>query len=320
MRRRVFIALVGGAALAWTRAVQAQQSVKTHRIAFVHSGIPVSELTVTSRTFWIRTFFAELGRLGLVEGTNLVVERYSAEGNASRYAALAAEVVSRKPDVIVANSPALVKAIGSTIPIVAIMGDPVASGLVKSLARPGGSLTGVTIDGGPGMVARRLQILKEAVPAASKIVALVGSSAEEGRSKGAVATKLMPEIDETHLRRAFAELAEEKVDAVLVGENGSFVAKRAVIVELAAKHRLPAMYPYREHAEAGGLLTYGPELGELAKRMALQVQQILGGAKPGDIPIYQPTKFELVINLKTAKALGLTIPPLVLAQADEVIE
>ena len=320
MERRKFIGLVGAAALGRPLAAQAQQPTKIRRIAFIHSGIPVSELTVNSRTFWIRTFFLELSRLGLIEGTNLVVERYSAEGNASRYAALTAEVVSRKPDVIIANSPVLVKAIGSTIPIVAIMGDPIASGLVTSLARPGGRLTGVTIDGGPGMVARRLQILKEAVPGATKIVALVGSAAEESRSKGAVATKLMSQIDETHLRGAFAELAEEKVDGVLVGENGSFVAERAVIVELAAKLRLPVIYPYREHAEAGGLMAYGPELGELAKRMALDVQQILAGANPGDIPIYQPTKLELVINLKTATALQLTIPQSVLAQADEVIE
>lgn len=319
VKRRRFIEAIGGAVAAWPLAARAQPA-KTRRIAFMHSGLPVAQLTETSRTTWIRRFFEELRRLGLVEGTNLVVERYSAEGSSDRYGALAAQAIDSKPDVIVANSPVLIKALGGTVPIVAIMGDPVASGLVTSLARPGGNLTGVSIDGGPGLVARRLQLLKEAVPAATRIVALVGSKAEDERSKGATATKLMAEIDEAHLRRAFAEMAGEKVDAVMVGENGSFLAHRAVIVELAAKHRLPAVYPYRDHAGAGGLMSYGPDLGELAKRMALDVQQILTGTKPGDIPIWLPTKFELVLNRKTAQALGLKVPASLLAQADEVIE
>ena len=319
MKRRQFVATVGGAAIAWPLTTWAQQPAKTRRIAFVHSGIPAAEQTETSATYWIRTFFAELRRLGLVEGTNLVIERFSAEGSASRYAALAAEIVNAKPEVIVANSPERLKALITTTPIVAIMGDPVASGLVTNLARPGGNLTGVSIDGGPGLIAKRLQILKEAVPSATSIVTLVGSQAEVTRSS-AVATKLMVEVDGTNLRRVFAEMVEEKIDAVLIGEHGSFVANRALIAELAAQHRLPVIYPYREYAEAGGLMAYGPDNGELAKRMALDVQQILGGAKAGDIPIHQPVKFEMVLNAKTAAALGLAIPPLVLARADEVIE
>jgi putative tryptophan/tyrosine transport system substrate-binding protein len=319
MRRREFIGLIGGAMVARPLAARAQQPQKQRRIAFIHSGIPVAEQTETSATYWIRTFFAELRRLGLVEGTNLVVERFSAEGSASRYAALAAEIVNAKPEVIVANSPERLNALITAIPIVAIMGDPVASGLVTNLARPDGNLTGVSIDGGPGMVAKRLQILKEVVPAAARIVTLVGSSAEVQRSS-AVATKLMSEVDETHLRRVFAEMVEEKVDGVLIGEHGSFVANRSLIAELAAQHRLPVIYPYREYTEAGGLMAYGPDNGELAKRMALSVQQILNGAKPGDIPIHQPIKFVMALNMKTAKALGLAIPLAVLAQADEVIE
>ena len=319
MQRREFMSLAAGAAAIWPLVAQAQQSAKTRRIAFVHSGIPAAEQTETSATYWIRTFFAELRRLGLVEGTNLVIERFSAEGVSSRYAALAAEIVNAKPEVIVANSPARLKALITTIPIVAIMGDPVASGLVTTLARPGGNLTGVSIDGGPGLIAKRLQILKEAVPAAARIVTLVGSQAEVTRSS-ALATKLMSEVDGTHLRRVFAEMVEEKIDAVMIGEHGSFIANRALIAELAALHRLPVIYPYREYTEAGGLMAYGPDNGELAKRMALSVQQILGGSKPGDIPIYQPTKFVMALNLKTAKALGLAIPQAVLAQADEVIE
>ena len=293
------------------------------RIAFVHTGVPVAEQNETSRTMWVRTFFAELRRLGLVEGSNAVIERFSGEGSSARYAALAADVVSRKPDVIVANSSPLVKvfqAATTTIPIVAIVSDPIASGLVSSLARPGANLTGVSVDAGPGIAAMRLQILKEAVPAAARIAYLVEAQSEVQRSGVAVTTKLLAAVDEPHLRRAFAEMVDAKVGAVLMSTSGSFIAQRALIIELAAKHRLPVIYAYRQSVEEGGLMAYGPDLGELAKRLALSVQQILAGAKPGDIPIHQATKFELVINLKTAKALGLTLPQSVLAQADEVIE
>jgi putative tryptophan/tyrosine transport system substrate-binding protein len=318
MKRRECLSGLAGATAALVLPSWAQQ--QTRRIAFIHYGVPVAEQTETSRTYWIATFFKELRRLGLVEGGNLAVARFSAAGSAERYAALVAEVIASKPDVIVANSPERLKASTATIPIVAIMGDPIASGLVASLARPGGNLTGVSIDGGPGMIAKRLQLLKQAVPAATRVVTLTGSAAEEARSKGVLATKLLTEVNETSLRRVFAAMADEKVDAVLLGEQGSFIARRALIVELAAKHRLPAIYPYRDYAEAGGLMVYGPDLGELARRMALQVQQILGGAKPGEIPIWQPVKFVTVLNLKTAKALGLAVPPMVLVQADEVIE
>ena len=323
MKRRTFTGLVGGAALPWARAAQAQQSVKIRRIAFVHSGIPVAEQTEKSRTTWVRTFFAELRRLGLVEGNSAVIERFSGEGSPARYAALAADVVSRKPEVIVANSSQLVKVFQTattTIPIVAIMSDPIAGGLVTSLARPDANLTGVSVDAGPGIAAKRLQIMKEAVPAAARIALLVDSQSEVQRSGLAVMTKLLAAVDEPHLRRAFVEMTEAKVDAVLMSTSGSFIAQRVLIAELAAKHRLPVIYAFRQLAEEGGLMAYGPDLGELAKRLALSVQQILGGAKPGDIPIYQATRFELVINLKAAKALGLTLPQSVLAQADEVIE
>ena len=323
MKRREFVGLAGSAAVAWPLGVRAQAPRKTARIAFVHTGVPVAEQSETSRTTWIRTFFAELRRLGLVEGGNVVIERFSAEGSTSRYAALAADTVGIKPEVIVANSNALVSLLmkaTTSIPIVAIMGDPIADGLAANLARPGGNLTGVSIDGGPDIFAKRLQILREAVPSAAKVAYLAGTRAEAQRSGIAVKTRLLAEVNEAELRRTFAELVQEKTDAVVMSDAGSFLASRALIVELAAKHRLPAIYTYRQFAEAGGLLAYGPELGELAKRMALSVQQILGGTKAGDIPIYQPTKFELIINLKTAKALGLTLPQSVLAQADEVIE
>ena len=320
MQRRRFIGLAGSAAIAFPIGARAQQPAKARHIAFIHTGIPVAEQTEASRTRWIATFFSELRRLGLVEGSNIIVSRYSGEGTAARYTALLAEIAAAKPDVIVANSPVRAKASITAIPIVAIMGDPIASGLVTSLARPGGNLTGVSIDGGPGLAARRLQLLQEAVPSAKTIVALVASPAQEARSTAALKTRLMPDVDETSLRSVFASIVAEKVDGVMIGEDGSFIAQRGLIIELAARHRLPVIYPYRDYAEAGGLMTYGPDLGELGKRMALQAQQILSGTKPGDIPVWQPVKFEMALNLKTAKALGLTIPQAVLAQADEVIE
>lgn len=250
----------------------------------------------------------------------LTGQRYSAEGSAERYEALVAEIIASKPEVIVGNSPERLKKAKATIPIVAIMGDPLVSGLVASLSRPGGNLTGVAIDGGPGLIARRLQLLKQAVPAATRVVAVVGSVAEAGRAQGALPTQLLTEVSDANLSRVFATMVKDKIDAVVFGEQGSFLGRRATIVELAARQRLPVIYPYRDYADAGGLMSYGPQLSELARRMALQVQQILGGARPGEIPVWQPVAFELVLNRKTAQALKLEVPASLLAQADEVIE
>jgi putative tryptophan/tyrosine transport system substrate-binding protein len=323
MKRREFMAVIGGAAITWPLGVRAQSTQKLRRIAFVHSGLPVERITETGGTFWIRRFYEELRALGHTEGTNLMIERLSAGGNTGRFAAVAADVVSAGPEVIVSNSSEMVRTLMTatrTIPIVGIFGDPITGGLVLNLARPGGNLTGVSIDGGPGIPAKRLQILKETVPGAAKIVYLISAGAEVRRSIVPVAHKVLADVSEAQLRGAFAEMADDKVDAVLMSENGSFVAMRAFLAALAAQHRIPVIYAYREFAEAGGLMAYGPELGHLAKRMADDVHQILNGAKPGDIPIDQPTKYEMVLNLKTAKALSLAIPQAVLAQADEVIE
>jgi putative ABC transport system substrate-binding protein len=333
MRRRAFIRLVGGAAACWPLAAYAQAPRKPHRIAFVHSGIPANKLTETTGPFWVRRFHETLRALGDVEGSNLVIERYSAEGRSEFFAPLAAEVVGSKPDVIISNLNDLITAFvaaTATIPIVAIMGDPIAGGFVTNLARPGGNLTGVSINAGIEIQAKRLEILKEAMPAATKVVHLLSgvwddgtgkSIAEAGRQLGLAVTgaKLMV-VDGEQLQRAFAKMAEQKVDAVMIDEGGSFLAQRAAIVELAAKHRIPAIYPYRDYAEQGGLIAFAPDLGELAQRMANDVHQILGGANAGDIPFYQPSKFQLIINMKAAKALGLNLPPTLITRADEVIE
>jgi putative tryptophan/tyrosine transport system substrate-binding protein len=332
MRRREFIGLVGGAALGWPLAARAQQPQK-RRIAFVHSGIAADKLTETAGPFWVRRFYETLRGLGEIEGSNLVVERYSAEGRSERFAALAAEVVGRNPDVIIANLNDLVKvfaAATATIPIVAIVGDPIAGGLVTNLAHPGGNLTGVSINAGIEIYGKRLQILKQAMPSMTKVAYLrsgawdAGSgsaSVDAGRQLGiAITDTLLLEVDDAQLRRCFAEMAQQPFDAVIVDEGGSFLAQRTLIVELAAKHRLPVIYPYRDYVELGGLIAYAPDLGELAQRTANDVHQILNGANPGDIPFYQPSKFQLIINLKAVKALELSLPQSLIAGADEVIE
>lgn len=322
MQRREFLGFFG-AALAWRSHAHAQQGQKPRRLAFVHSGIPADKLTEADGPSWVRRFYAELRRLGHAEGATLVVERFSADGRTDNYAALAAAVVASNPDIIVSNQNLLTKAIlaaTTSIPVVAISGNPLAAGLVTSLARPGGNLTGVSIDAGVGIAAKRLQILKEAAPTADNIAYLVSGATEADRSGLASIAKLLAVVNEAELARAFANMADRKVQGIIVGESGNFLAHRNVIIELAASHRLPAIYPYRDYAELGGLISYAPDLGELAVRMASDVHQILGGAKAGDIPYYQPTKFELVVNLRTAKAQGIDIPQILLAQADEVIE
>src|ERR1700686_192372 len=263
MRRRKFISLVGGAAASsflWPLTARGQSLPKPRRIAFVHSGIAADKLTETAGPFWVRRFHETLRALGDVEGSNLVIERYSAEGRADRFAALAAEVVSRNPDVIVSNLNDLVKtfaAATATIPIVAITGDPIAVGLITSLARPGGNITGVRIDAGTGIVAKRLQILKEAMPSAIKVAYLLSNSGtwdggaglpdrEAAQQLGiALSGNFMAEVNDAQLRRTLAEMAQQKLDAAVVDEGGSFLAQRALIVELAGKSRLPVIYPYR---------------------------------------------------------------------------
>jgi putative ABC transport system substrate-binding protein len=281
-----------------------------------------------------RAFFLELRHLGYIEGQNLVIERYSAEGHHERYADLAREIVARQPDLIVTGTNPVVVAFSAatrTIPVVAFMLDPLKAGLVTNLARPGGNLTGITLDAGIEIWGKRLQMLKEAVPSTTKVAFLAmregwegsfGQSLRDvGNQLGISLVSMLPDKGTTaDIEHLFASMAQQRPDAVLVSGEGDLYAHRQLIAELAEKHRLPAMCPYRDYVEAGGLMAYTVDLAELLKRMAQNVHQILNGAKPGDIPIYQPTKFELLINLKTAKALSLTIPSELLAHAAEVIE
>jgi putative tryptophan/tyrosine transport system substrate-binding protein len=336
MRRREVIGLVGAAAasvLPGLAAAPAQTVRKPRRIAFVHSGFQIEQLTEAAGPFWVRRFYETLRSLGDVEGGNLAVERYSAEGRAERFASLASEVVSSNPQVIVTNLNDLTRAFQAatgTIPIVAITGDPVAAGLIPSLAHPAGNLTGVSIDAGIAIFDKRLQILTEAMPHARRATYLL-SSAQDGQRTSAfsqaaqqmgivLTLDFLSEISEASLRRAFAGLAQQQVDFALVDEGGSYLAHRGLIAELAANYRLPVIYPYRDYVDAGGLMTYAPDLDELAQRLARDVHQILGGTKPGDIPYYQPTKFLLIINLKAARTIGLDLPATQILRADEVIE
>jgi putative ABC transport system substrate-binding protein len=333
MRRRDFFALVGYIATSATSLARAQ-TLPVRRMAFVHSGIPAAQLTEGSNVSWVRQFFAELRELGYAESANLTVERYSVEGRPERLAGLAAEIVARQPDLIVANQNLLVRALQKatrTIPIVAIIGDPIGSGIVSSLARPGGNITGVSVDAGIEIYGKRLQILKEAAPAIEAITYLGWPGEWQGQVGQAMRdaaqglrleiTSIAPaEVTAASLRAAFADIGAKPDNALVVSGAGDFLAHRQLIVDLAGRSILTAMYPYRDYVEAGGLMTYAPELGDLARHLARTALQILRGAKANDIPIYQATKFELVINLKTAKALGLAMPPTLLARADAILD
>jgi putative ABC transport system substrate-binding protein len=334
MRRRDFIAGLMFAA-AMGRA-QAQQTGKVYRIAFAHPTAPVTDLTQTSRgSFVTPAILEELTRLGYVEGRNLLIERYSGEGRAAHYPDLARQIIGQNPDLIIAISSNLTldfKAATSTVPIVGIFQVPVESGIVRSLARPGGNITGVSLDVGFwDQWAKRVQLLKEAVPQITRL-GLLGtrnawerSSAaiNEGELKNSVSVVGPPlerPVDEKEYQRVFAALAQADSDSLYVADEPENVTYRRLIVDMAAKGRLPTIYPWRQCVEAGGLMSYGIDLSDLGHRIADLVDQILKGAKPGEIPIFQPTQFELSINLKTAKTLGIELPPLLVARADKLIE
>jgi len=333
MQRREFITLFGSAA-AWPLAARAQQRATRQRIAIFHPAIPATLLTETGGGSAWRAFFSELRRLGYIESENLIIERYSAEGHHERYADLAREIVASSPDLIVTGTNPVViefKAATSTIPIVAFMLDPLKAGLVTNLAKPGGNLTGITLDAGIEIWGKRLELLKEAVPSTAQAAFLGMRDGWEGSfgqflrdAGGRLGISLISMLPEagtpSEIERVFAEMGQQRPDAVLISGEGDLYAHRQLIAELARKNRLPAICPYRDHVDAGVLMGYTVDLAELLIRMADDVHKILHGARPGDIPIYQATRFQLLINLKTAKALNLTLPPALLARADEIIE
>jgi ABC-type uncharacterized transport system substrate-binding protein len=311
-------------------AAEAQQAAKVARLGFL-------ALNPAASPHLHEAFRQGLRDLGYVEARNLVIEYRSAEGKPERFPALAAELVALKVDVIVASStPAALaaKQATRTIPIVLTgAGDPVTSGLVTSLARPGGNVTGLSVLS-PELVGKRLELLTQAVPGVSHVAVLwqpgggLGERTEKDMLKGAevaaralgVRLQFLEARGPDEFDKAFSEMTRARAGALTVLPSNMFTNERRRLVDLAAKNRLPAVYPWREGVDAGGLMAYGPDLADLFRRAATYVDKILKGAKPGDLPVEQPTKFDLVINLKTAKALGLTIPQSVLLRADHVIE
>jgi putative ABC transport system substrate-binding protein len=333
MRRRDFITALGTAA-AWPLAVRAQQPAKIKRIAMIHPAEKVGNMTINGRRPF-RTFFEEFSRLGYVGGQNIAVERYSGEGRPERYAELARDVVNTHPDLIFAVGARLsldFKMATTTIPIVTVIIDPIAMGLVASIARPGGNITGVTIAGGLELIGKRIGLLVEAMPKLSTVGYLVsrpywedprGEAAREAAKQAGLSLKaalLGSAFNEAEYQRVFRSMEQDRADALMVSDEAEHGPNVATIVELAAKGRLPTVYPFREFVEVGGLIAYSIDQAEIYRRLANVIDKILRGANPGDIPFYQPTKFELSVNLKTAKALGLEMPAMLLGRADEVIE
>jgi putative tryptophan/tyrosine transport system substrate-binding protein len=333
MRRRKFITLLGGAVAVWPVAARAQQPAKMKRIAYVNSSGEVSVISASGRPTY-RVFFEELSRLGYVEGQNLGVERHSGEGRPERYAELARDVVNTHPDLIFAVGGRLsldFKMATTTIPIVTIIIDPIALGLVASIARPGGNITGVAISAGLEIIGKRMGLLVEAMPKLSTVGYLAsrpfwedprGAATREAAKRAGVALSpaMLGAFNEAEYQRVFKSMEQDRADGLMVSDEPEHSTHRATIVELAAKGRIPAIYPVRDFVEAGGLMAYSIDLVDIWRRGANLIDKILRGANPGDIPFYQPTKFELSINLKTAKALGLELPAMLLGRADEVIE
>jgi putative ABC transport system substrate-binding protein len=327
VNRRDLLTLLGGAALAWPLALRAQQKA-TPVIGYLSGSSPGPSAPQ------VAAFHQGLADSGYVEGQNLAVEYHWAEGNYDRLPALAAGLVDRKVDLIAASggppSAQAAKGATSTIPIVFVSGDdPVAIGLVASLARPGGNLTGVSFLT-VALNQKRLELLSELVPEARVIALLVNpnNSITEGiitdvhqaaRAKQ-VELHVLKAGSESEIDAAFASLAQLQAGAVVVASDAFLSSRRGRLVALASRHAVPAIYESREFATSGGLITYGTSLTAVYRQVGVYAGQILKGAKPADLPVQQPTKFELVINLKTAQALGLTVPQTLLARADEVIE
>ena len=329
MERRTFLGTLAGSLLAAPLAAGAQQPAgKVFRIGLLGT-VPLAD-PAASRLWG--GFFDGLRQLGYVEGQNVVIEGRFSEGRSERFPTLAAELVRLKVDVIVAAgyAPNAAKGATSTIPIVMTNhADPVGSGLAASLARAGGNVTGLTALA-PALVGKQLQLLKEAMSRPPRVAVLFNPpnpnrpafvrNAEVAARALEVRLHMIEAGTPTEFSSAFSAAMKESADALLVMSDPMFYGERRRLVDLAAKNRLPAVYPWREGVDAGGLMSYGPDIADLFRRAATYVDKILKGAKPGDLPVEQPTKFELIINLKTAKALGLTIPPSLLQRADQVIE
>jgi putative tryptophan/tyrosine transport system substrate-binding protein len=325
MRRREFVALAAGAVFSPLGANAQRKALPV--IGYLSSGSSGPSAAN------VAAFREGLGEAGYVEGQNVTVEYRWAEGDYNRLTALLADLVDRKVDVIAAQSTLsahAAKSMTSTTPIVFTSGaDPVATGLVASLARPGGNLTGVsflTVE----LMAKRLELLSVLIPSATVIALLVNpqimanelmiKDMQQAASAKGVRLPIVMATTESEIDAVFPSIVELQADALVIGTDPFFATRREQLVSLAARHRLPAIYDGRPFAAAGGLLSYGTNFASVYRLFGMYAGKVLNGTKPADLPVQQPTRFELVINLKTAKALGLTIPPSLLARADEVIE
>ncbi|HEV2950139.1 MAG TPA: ABC transporter substrate-binding protein [Gemmataceae bacterium] len=327
MRRRKFITLVGAAAATWPLAARAQQATMPV-VRWLSARSPSEAASV------LQAFRQGLGQVGYFEGKNVTIEYRWAEGRYDRLPALAAELVNRQVTVIAATggepSPLAAKAATTTIPIVfTIGGDPVETGLVASFGRPGGNLTGTTIMA-VEMTSKRLDLARQLVPNISAIAMLINPkfppAATEAREAQSAARPLGIHINllyastESEIAAAFTTIVEQRSGALIVGADPFLLGQREQLVRLATQHRVPTIYFLREFVEAGGLVSYGPNIANGYRQTGVYTGLILNGAKPTDLPVVRPTQFLLCLNVRTAKALGLEISPLVLALADEVIE
>jgi putative tryptophan/tyrosine transport system substrate-binding protein len=333
MRRREFIAL-GSAVVACPLAAGAQHAARIPHIGFL--GINRRRPFSPGAPRLLEVFLARLHELGYEEGRNIVIEYRDPNGEYDRLPGLAAELARLELDLIFPSSSLGLRAVRqatSTIPIVSpVMMDPVGDGYAISLARPGGNVTGLTVIG-PGLAAKRLELLKELVPGASRVAALrqpgiygeatmrqmVQEIEDASRSLG-IQVEILDARNPQEIEAAFFTITGERADALMELAGTLFYQERERISDLAAKRRLPIMFTTREGVVDGGLIAYGPSISDMFRRIADYVDKILKGAKPGDLPIEQPTKFELVVNLRTANALGITVPTSLLVRADEVIE
>jgi putative tryptophan/tyrosine transport system substrate-binding protein len=326
VKRREFITLLGGVA-AWPIAVRGEQSTKSYRIAFL-ALIPGEDTTLA------RSLLERLHELGYSEGTNMSFVYRSAEGDPKRLALLASELVQENPDVLIAGFGTLAaeaaKAATKTIPVVfTTVGDPLGAGIVASLSRPGGNVTGLT-DQAKDVQGKRLQLLLEVIPDRREVAVLLNpdtpysrlalEEAKVAAEYGHIRLQVLEARTADQIERSVEQAARGTAAALLVFEDPLIYSIRRRVADLAAQFRLPAMYVYKDSAEAGGLMAYGPDRGHIYRRAAEYVDKILKGTKPSDLAVEQPTRFTFVINLKAARAIGIEVPPTLLALADEVIE
>lgn len=332
MKRRTFIA-VSAALLALPTDGRAQRAKPTKRLAMVQSAGPTSIMTANGDERY-KAFFEELSRQGYIEGQNLIVSRFSIEGHQGRFRAVMQQAIDLAPDVIWCRGPvpAVLNSITTNIPVVVVAGDPVAWGFTTSLARPSGNITGVTIDGGQQLWGKRLSFLKEAVEGLKKPGFLATALAWEGPAGQAVRRA----ADELGLSLAHALLDADitadtyapvfqkaraiDVDGLLVSDAGANTNYRQTIIALAIQHQLPTIYPYRDYVVDGGLLAYATDMSAVTRTSANQIAHLFQGATLAEIPFVQPIKFQLIANVKAARAIGLTLPQSLLLRADEVVE